>query len=139
MRSFCGPASESTPQLYISSLATWPHKNPLSMKWRPRFAKLPLVQTRGISNDLLISIRLEDFVNSVAFSTDGKHIVSGSSDNTVRVWDASSGEEVKKLVGHTSSVYSIVSGSDDKTVHVWNTSPAGNLKVNFLCSLKLTF
>jgi WD40 repeat protein len=40
-------------------------------------------------------------VNSVAFCTDGKHIGAGSNDNMVRVWDALSGEEVKKLVGHT--------------------------------------
>jgi WD40 repeat protein len=85
------------------------------------------VQTRGISNDLLISIQLESGVESVALSTDGKHIVSGSHDNTVRVWDVLSGEEAKKLVGHTSSVRSvafstdgkhIVSGSDDHTVQV---------------------
>jgi WD40 repeat protein len=31
-------------------------------------------------------------VNSVAFSTDGTYIVSGSSDNSVRVWDASTGK-----------------------------------------------
>jgi WD40 repeat protein len=41
-------------------------------------------------------------VRSVTFSTDGKHIVSGLSDNMVQVWGALSGEEVKKLVGHTS-------------------------------------
>ena len=30
-----------------------------------------------------------DFVNSVAFSPDGKTIVSGSRDQTIKVWDAS--------------------------------------------------
>ena len=29
-----------------------------------------------------------DFVNSVAFSPDGKTIVSGSRDQTIKVWDA---------------------------------------------------
>ena len=28
------------------------------------------------------------FVNSVAFSPDGKTIVSGSMDNTIKIWDA---------------------------------------------------
>ena len=29
-----------------------------------------------------------DYVNSVAFSPDGKTIVSGSDDRTIKVWDA---------------------------------------------------
>jgi WD40 repeat protein len=29
-----------------------------------------------------------DFVRSVAFSPDGSNIVSGSSDKTIKVWDA---------------------------------------------------
>ena len=37
-------------------------------------------------------------VNSVAYSPDGKHIVSGSDDNTVRVWDSQTGKEVSVLV-----------------------------------------
>ena len=66
----------------------------------------------------------------MAFSPDGKRIVSGSCDNTVRVWDADTGQPVgQPLTGHTDAVTSvafspdgkrIVSGSDDKTVRVWD-------------------
>jgi len=37
-------------------------------------------------------------VTSVAYSPDGKHIASGSSDSTVKVWDAATGEEVSHRV-----------------------------------------
>jgi WD40 repeat protein len=35
-----------------------------------------------------------DYVTSVAYSPDGKHIVSGSGDTTVTIWDSQTGEEV---------------------------------------------
>ena len=37
-------------------------------------------------------------VTSVAYSPDGKHIVSGSNDSTVKIWDSTTGEEVSVLV-----------------------------------------
>ncbi|KAK6971358.1 WD40 repeat-like protein [Favolaschia claudopus] len=71
-------------------------------------------------------------VTSVAFSPDGKHIVSGSHDNTVRLWDAATGEAIgEPLQGHDSAVTSvafspdakhIVSGSDDNTVRIWDAA-----------------
>ena len=70
-------------------------------------------------------------VYSVAFSTDGTRIVSGSRDESVRVWDASTGGELKVLQGHTDVVQSIafstdgtriVSGSWDRSVWVWDAS-----------------
>ena len=36
----------------------------------------------------------EDEVRSVAFSPDGKRVVSGSSDKLVKIWDAETGAEV---------------------------------------------
>ena len=66
---------------------------------------------------------------SVAFSSDSIYIVSGSSDNSVRVWDALSGVELKVFTGHTVHVLSvafssdsthIVSGSLDRCVRVWD-------------------
>jgi WD40 repeat protein len=35
-----------------------------------------------------------DWVRSVAFSGDGKRVVSGSNDNLVKIWDADKGSEV---------------------------------------------
>ena len=43
-------------------------------------------------------------VSSVAFSPDGKLVVSGSGDITIRVWDAATGAEVQKLKGHSEGV-----------------------------------
>jgi eukaryotic-like serine/threonine-protein kinase len=40
-------------------------------------------------------------------SPDGKRIVSGSADNTVKVWDAATGQEALSLKGHTAGVSSV--------------------------------
>lgn len=71
-------------------------------------------------------------VCSVAHSPDGRYIVSGSEDTTVRVWDAATREQVgEPLQGHTAWVNSvayspdgryIVSGSFDETVRVWDAT-----------------
>ena len=39
-----------------------------------------------------------DYVQSMAYSPDGRHIVSGSGDRTVKIWDAQGGEEVRVVV-----------------------------------------
>ena len=61
----------------------------------------------------------------------GTRIISGSDDKSVRVWDASTGAELKVLNGHTDYVTSvafsaegthIISGSEDKSVRVWDAS-----------------
>jgi WD40 repeat protein len=69
-------------------------------------------------------------VQSVAFSPDGRRIVTGGSDNTVRVWDWMDRTQIgKPLTGHhgmvTSVMFSadgsqIVSGGTDGSVRVWD-------------------
>jgi len=38
-------------------------------------------------------------VNSVDFSPDGNRVASGSSDNSVKIWDAEAGVQVIRFVG----------------------------------------
>lgn len=68
-------------------------------------------------------------VCSVAFSHDGQHIVSGSLDGAIKIWDAESGTETLTLQGHTDLVWSvafdekgkfITSKSNDETVKTWD-------------------
>jgi WD40 repeat protein len=72
-----------------------------------------------------------DSVNSVVFSPDGRQILSGSSDGTVKLWDTATGHEIRTFSGHSDVVYSvafnpdgrqILSGSSDGTVKLWDTA-----------------
>jgi WD40 repeat protein len=68
-------------------------------------------------------------VTSATFSPDGSRIVSTSEDNTLRLWDANTGEAIGLLQGHTASVkiatfspdgLRIVSASNDNTLRLWD-------------------
>jgi len=55
-------------------------------------------------------------VRSVAVSPDGKRIVTGSWDQTAKVWDAETGQEVLTLQGHTAWVWSVAFSPDGKRI-----------------------
>lgn len=67
-------------------------------------------------------------LNSAAFSPNGRTLISGSWDRTLKIWDWNQGIPIRTLVGHTRKVNAvaispdgqfIVSGSHDGTVKIW--------------------
>jgi hypothetical protein len=65
----------------------------------------------------------------VAFSTDGKRILTGADDKTVRLWDLETGRCLLVLEGHTAEIWGVtwsadqrraLSGSDDHTARLWD-------------------
>src|SRR5437588_11810905 len=72
-----------------------------------------------------------DWVNGCAISPAGDIIVSASSDHTLKVWDARTGEVRQTLRGHRDGVRGcaispagdfIVSASCDETLNVWEAA-----------------
>ena len=67
-------------------------------------------------------------MGSVAFSPDCRWVLSGSCDNTLRLWELSTGRCLRTFEGHTDFVNSVafssdgrwaLSGSGDNTVRLW--------------------
>jgi WD40 repeat protein len=68
-------------------------------------------------------------ITTVTVTPDGRRVISGSGDNTLKVWNLETGEELFTLTGHSDPVMAVtvtpdgqrvISGSYDKTLKVWN-------------------
>ena len=137
LQNFAGMIDESIPHLYLSALPFAPCKSILAtslVSQFPKIAQVAVGQCEDWPTNQLVLQGHTSSVNSVAFSPDGRHIVSGSWDQTIQVWDAQTGGQVgTPLQGHTDSVNSvafspdgrhIVSGSSDETIRVWDAQTA---------------
>lgn len=71
-------------------------------------------------------------ISCLAFSPDGKRVVSTAADKSVRIWQVSSGRLIKKFDGHTQLIRALVlspdgtraySGDDKGALQVWDLPP----------------
>ena len=77
--------------------AVWESFERCDASWKDRVLSWP--NKPAGADPMLCTLRGHSgWVLSVAYSPDGKHIASGSEDNTVKIWDAQSGEEVRVVV-----------------------------------------
>ena len=134
--------------------ATCQVQNPPAGNWlqRPFFALSPDGQILAIGEhdgkSQRAFIRLRDAVssaeiqrlegpasviNSLAFSADGRVLVSGDAEGAVRVWEVASGAMRLEFAGHRSAVACaaffpdgrrLVTGSADSTALIWDLQPA---------------
>ena len=95
------------------------------------------ISTKAQKAELVVQTGHSSNVLSVAFSTDGKTLASGSGDKTIKLWAVESGKELRTLKGHSSDVNSVsfspdgktlASGSNDKTIKFWNVETGKELR-----------
>jgi WD40 repeat protein/tRNA A-37 threonylcarbamoyl transferase component Bud32 len=95
-------------------------------------------ETRAADGQIQALIGHTDRVFSSAWSRDGRRIVTASGDNTARIWDEASGQELLRLRGHTDRVQNaqfspdgrrVATASWDNTARVWDAATGQPLLV----------
>lgn len=123
METFQRPISESTPHIYLSALPLEPETSLVSKTYLPSFPNTFSINRRTPSHD---------WVMAIAISPDGRHVVSGSGDATILMWDVATGEiAAGPFYGHEDWVWSlafspdgsrICSGSRDSNLRLWEVA-----------------
>ena len=78
---------------------------------------------------------------SLAFSSDGKYLLSGGDDTEIKIWDLSNGQLLNSVKNHNKTIYNLAftddgsilaSGGLDGSIKVWETEVLLRKKTNSL-------
>jgi len=81
--------------------------------------------------ELILPIGHSNWVTAVCFTPDGKYVVTASADNLAKLWEISTGKEIRTFAGHSNRLSSaaispdgkyLLTGSEDSTARVWDIS-----------------
>ncbi|KAG8991502.1 hypothetical protein FRB94_012459 [Tulasnella sp. JGI-2019a] len=130
---FMDPIVASALHIYLSALALMPSETELYCHYGSSTqCGVRVVRPRAEqwSQILWTASKHSKCVNCISVSPDSTTIVSGSDDQTLRLWDSKTGAAIGKVMtGHTNWVncvaispngMTIVSGSFDTTLHRWD-------------------
>jgi WD40 repeat protein len=78
-----------------------------------------------------------DIVTGVAFSPDGKTLLTASWDGTARLWEVTTGKEIRQFLGHTGTVFGaafspdgkyVITSGADRTARLWDVQSSLELR-----------
>jgi WD40 repeat protein len=87
---------------------------------------------------LVVQLGHSDYVTCLCLSRDNKWLITGSYDNTARLWEVATGTEIRAFRGHSSRVSCVslshdgkwlVTGSLDNTARLWKVATGEEIRV----------
>ncbi len=94
------------------------------------FFFITVVKFSEAQTDIVVQSGHTESVNVIAYSHNGKYLLTGGNDNTIILWDFKSGMQVRSYLGHSKGLTCLafapndsqfVSGSYDQTLKIWDT------------------
>jgi len=105
--------------LLVGALGFWSASNPQR------------VSSQTEKPELILQSGHSERSDGLAFSPDSRYLASASTDSTIRIWDAATGNELRVLTGHTGAVRTVsfsadgkllASGGADGKVKIWDVA-----------------
>ncbi|MGH6937195.1 MAG: WD40 repeat domain-containing protein, partial [Methylocella sp.] len=96
------------------ALAAWPRERAMDLPKRDVTMNAVSRSLAGLHERMRIATDAP--IYSVAFSPDGARVLTGSRDNTARLWDAATGKEIRAFTGHEDIISSVAFSPDGARV-----------------------
>ncbi|EEU38120.1 uncharacterized protein NECHADRAFT_48128 [Fusarium vanettenii 77-13-4] len=130
-----GPLLKDAPlQTYVAALLFAPVSNTIRESFKKEEPRWVTIKPEAYQVWTPLVATLDNHHNSIrslAFSPDGKMLISGSYDRTVKIWDIATGDLGRLIKGHDDNIRSVAfspdgklmaSGSRDKTIKIWDVA-----------------